>query len=288
LLFNCFLFIDRITSRSNFIVNRLAFPPYLHPQVQEILTQRLSSLSLPAFNAKVIEYIARKAVTTVCDLRAALQICQASIQMYRDTLISTHGKTQAGTDGNANPGGGNGISSDVLMIFEYVKQAANKYRLHPLIAKVSLADELSKAIIITFVKYRRLMCGEDYSSAADMDIETAWLRFQDLMDKVEMNRFYYTNAQKAAASGSSSSSGPGEFVPQEEVVDSSQQQITLQRPPYHIFCQSVQRLQAEYGFLECHFSSRYHVTMYRVTNNLQYTDLIAALSQDPWKQFVIV
>lgn len=264
--------------------------------MQEILTQRLSSLSLPAFNTKVIEYIARKAVTTVCDLRAALQICQASIQMYRDTLMTTQLKTQLPTETNSGGTAGNGISSDVLMIFEYVKQAANKYRLHPLIAKVSLADELSKAIIITFVKYRRLVCGEDYSAAADMDCETAWLRFQDLMDKVEMNRFYYTNVQKVAVTSSGSASSTtavsavqGEFVPQEEAVESTQQQqITLQRPPYHIFCQSVQRLQSEYGFLECHFSSRYHVMMYRVTNNLQYTDLIAALSQDPWKQFVIV
>ena len=49
---------------------------YNTTQIKDILLARLADLSLAIFDAKSMEFLARKAASVAGDLRAALKMCQ--------------------------------------------------------------------------------------------------------------------------------------------------------------------------------------------------------------------
>ena len=75
---------SRVASRFDNSMTRLVFTAYEYAQIQEILQGRLDELGLTFLNKSSMELIGRKAATVAGDLRAALKICQRTIELYRD------------------------------------------------------------------------------------------------------------------------------------------------------------------------------------------------------------
>ncbi len=58
-------------------MSRLAFQPYKHEEIHEILTSRLAGLSCVDVDA--VELISRKVAAVSGDLRKALEICRRAV-----------------------------------------------------------------------------------------------------------------------------------------------------------------------------------------------------------------
>ena len=69
--------INRVASRIG--LTRLTFSPYTHQQLQEIVTARLSGLSV--FDKDAIQLVARKVASLSGDARRALDICRRATGM---------------------------------------------------------------------------------------------------------------------------------------------------------------------------------------------------------------
>lgn len=277
----------RVESRAKLLINRLIFSPYTHEQVKEILEERLSALSLSAFDNKAREFVARKASSTAGDLRAALKICQTTIEMYREFMLQQEKdqKLQKVPAGNVNT---------LSKIFAIVNAAVNRYKETPFISMVSRMSQLEKAIILCFCKHRKLICGgDDHSTLAGLTMLMAWDRFQDLLQKISADDFYTnqnntttTGTSTSTASANSNSSAP----PASSNVATTVQKISLRCPPLSVFQQCLARLEGS-GILNT--STAYRpcgrpVVHYHVSSSFLYSDFVAAINQDPLSRFVSI
>lgn len=87
--------INRVSSRIG--LTRLTFSPYTHQQLQEIVTARLSGLSV--FDNDAIQLVSRKVASLSGDARRALDICRrateiAQAQQSTHFLFKTLSKSQ--------------------------------------------------------------------------------------------------------------------------------------------------------------------------------------------------
>ena len=69
--------INRVSSRIG--LTRLTFSPYTHQQLQEIVTARLSGLSV--FDNDAIQLVSRKVASLSGDARRALDICRRATEI---------------------------------------------------------------------------------------------------------------------------------------------------------------------------------------------------------------
>ena len=77
--------INRVASRIG--LTRLTFSPYTHQQLQEIVTARLSGLSV--FDKDAIQLVARKVASLSGDARRALDICRRATGIDNDFKFSS-------------------------------------------------------------------------------------------------------------------------------------------------------------------------------------------------------
>lgn len=160
-------------------MNRLTFHPYKFNEVQQILQHRLSELKLDTFDKASIEFMARKAETVGGDLRAALKICQRTIELFRDQLAEEQQAKRASKVQRVVEeveGVGNSVSasqaaaasaaitaatatvkprSNFDKIKEMVLKAVESYKQNPFIAVVARSTQLEKVILIILVRSRR-------------------------------------------------------------------------------------------------------------------------------------
>jgi Cdc6-like AAA superfamily ATPase len=142
----------RVASRLS-ALERVMFGPYSFDQVRDILNNRLKELNLNIFNVSMMELLARKASSVAGDLRAALKICQRSIEIFRDENILR----------NIHE-----IDSNIITT------ATNEYKGSPMIKTVSLAPALDKAIILTMCK------NYNVNGETETILNVLWDRLQDL------------------------------------------------------------------------------------------------------------
>jgi len=111
----------------------MIFGTYSFEQIENILKNRLKALNLPdeIFADKTMELLARKASAVAGDLRAALKICQRSIEIFREQRSTTSIDKIDGT---------------------IVNMATNEYKGSPMMATISNACALDKAVILTMCK----------------------------------------------------------------------------------------------------------------------------------------
>lgn len=87
--------INRVASRIG--LTRLTFSPYTHQQLQEIVTTRLSGLSV--FDKDAIQLVSRKVASLSGDARRALDICRRATEIAQrtgpKTLVSILHVTEA-------------------------------------------------------------------------------------------------------------------------------------------------------------------------------------------------
>lgn len=123
----------RVASRLQASMERMIFGTYSYEQVESILKNRLLELNLPSeiFEEKTLELLARKASSVAGDLRAALKICQRSIELFRDQ--SSTRKIDK-------------IDNIIVNV------ATNEYKGSPMMATISNGCALDKAVILTMCK----------------------------------------------------------------------------------------------------------------------------------------
>lgn len=271
----------RVESRTIINIQRQIFQPYNYSQVNEIIEKRLINLHLKYFDKKAIEFISRKASNTVSDLRAALQICQTTLAMFRDFLTNHHLEND---DNNSN---NNSNTVDMKKyskeIFTMIGLAVDKYKAAPFVAVIAQLCDLYKAIMIVFCKHRRLVCGGDeHSPVAGMTMIMAWEKFTDFMNKIQTDDFYRSNG--GGGGGSSSAN-----VVDDRSSLSSTGRILLQLPPIAIFQDALTNL-TKRALLSATVSYRpcgRPIIVYHLNSALLYSDVLAALNHTPWHRFLI-
>ena len=158
---------ERLTTRvaSRVQMERLRFLPYTHEQIKEILEGRLEDLGPKLFEKGSMEFVSRRASTIAGDLRAALKICQRTIELYRDQEIRLAKATSVSGD----------ILKEKKSIMNLVNTAANEYRMSPMMATVTKACTLDKAILVAACKHFRVTGDNDVSP------DVLWERLEDLL-----------------------------------------------------------------------------------------------------------
>ena len=279
--------VGRVESRARLLINRLIFSPYSHEQVKEILEERLSALSLSAFDSKAREFVARKASSTAGDLRAALKICQTTIEMYRDFIMQQEQDKKSNKSGTNNSVPST-TTSNLSKIFALVNAAVNRYKETPFISVVSRMSQLEKAIILCFCKHRKLICGgDDHSALAGMTMLMAWDRFVDLIRKIGTDDFYNTNNATVSSTTASATAAAG---PNKTISSTNSAKITLKCPPIQVFQQCLAKLEGT-GVLNTTTSYRpcgRPVIHYHVSSSFLYSDFVAAVNNDPLSRFVAI
>jgi hypothetical protein len=249
----------RVQSRATNNISREIFQAYKSEQIEIILGKRLEKLSLKHFGPVQINYIARKTSSTVNDLRAALQICQTTLQIYRERLQAPSLTEMAHRD-----------------VFKIVSEACDKYKGTPFVSVIGQLCELYKAILIVFCKHRRIVCGgDDHSVAAGLTAIMAWEKFQDFMDKVKTDAFFNSKARD----GNSHS----------ESTAASKKTVKLRIPPYSIFQEALQQMHQQRLFSMTRSTRPCgRVTViYHLNSALLYSDLLAALKDDVWDKYLL-
>jgi len=195
----------------------MIFKAYEHEQIREILEERLSALGLSIFNKVSLEMVSRRAATVAGDLRAALKICQRTIELHRDqeagqvrllaefeeakralATAEAHAfnltSSQSYTAANAGaprlsqaqaPGPTHTAHSAGLRepppgksLMMLVKQAADEYKESPMMATVNRLCAIDKAILISVCKHLRASNDETEITAAAL-----WDRLGDLLHR---------------------------------------------------------------------------------------------------------
>lgn len=185
-------------------MNRLTFHPYKFDEVQQILQHRLNELQLEAFDSSCIQFMARKAETVGGDLRAALKICQRTIELFRDQLTEEEKqqqKQQQITDSKDSPSKKQRLNesstntsvppmsqltqatkpkTNFQKIALLVNKAIDAYKQNPFIAVVSRATQLEKIILIILVRSRK---HDDTENPDAIDSEKGLMLF-DISERV--------------------------------------------------------------------------------------------------------
>ena len=300
-------------------ISRLIFKPYNHEQIKEILELRLSELNLEAFDQRAREFVARKAATVAGDLRTALKICQRTIEMYRDQNLEQERQTKknmkmpslrlqqqqcevisiAAATATGSDIGANGESSSSIAkpsgrtVMAMVKDAVEQYKATPFVATVSRACQLDKAILIVMGKYRHITGGGEGDDGGGLDtsmtFDDIWERVGDLVHKIDAERYLTAGAGAgptiavAAAVVAPRTAGSAGVI-----TNTSKTVLYLYMPPMSVFQQALQRL-CDQGLVEHSASWRLlagpRSIVYNLNRSFSYSDLLAALSQDPMMKF---
>lgn len=275
----------RINSRTEAAIERVIFRPYNFEQIQQILGQRLTDLQLEALDERLRLCIARRAASVAGDLRAALKICQRTIDLYRD-WVAERRRLKALPGKGSSSGGGAGSKADeagAITFGEFnllVKEAANSYVGTPFIATTARACQLDKAILAVMGRHRQSVSGgEGAINEAAMTCDAIWERLCDITQKIDAERYLngtstaQVSVTGAGAAGSTSSG-----------VVASQ----LRQPPFSIFTQALDRL-CNQGIVVR--ASTWKVVqgprsvLYSLHPAFTYSDLTAALNGDPMLRF---
>ena len=179
---------ERLTTRvaSRVQMDRLRFNPYSHDQIKEILEERLKELGPSIFEKGALSFVARKAATVAGDLRAALKICQRAIEMARDQKqrIDKYNATKEASSKADTP------SFDIYRVNQQQPQLAEpecksimnlinvataEYRQSPMMATVSRACTLDKALLVAACKHFRL------TGETEISLDVLWGRLEDLL-----------------------------------------------------------------------------------------------------------
>lgn len=210
----------RVTSRLGITMERMIFMAYSYQQIREILEGRLSDLSLKIFDNSSLELVSRKAATVAGDLRAALKICQRTIELYRDQqTVTAKGASNGSSSGGGNHGSGTGSSTgssscggaaadDKKTMMALVKIAADEYRESPLLATITRACLLDKSILVVMWRHFKS------SGQQEMTLDVIWHRLEDLLLTARANP-----------------------------------RMTLQKPPLVVFVEAIERM-VEQGILK--------------------------------------
>jgi origin recognition complex subunit 1 len=246
---------ERLTTRvaSRVQMERLRFQPYSHDQIKEILEGRLEDLGPKIFEKGSMEFVSRRASTVAGDLRAALKICQRTIELYRDqeqrlakAASSSSSAVAPSVSVTAAPAAPAAPEKKTIMAL--VNAAANEYRMSPMMATVTKACTLDKAILIAACKHFRV------TGDTDISPDVLWERLEDLL-------FAMRNTPN----------------------------FTLLSPPQAIFEEAMSRL-LDQGMLKrtgsklinCSSSARQGFFGFR----LEVTDIAIALKDDPLMRFL--
>jgi Cdc6-like AAA superfamily ATPase len=198
----------RVASRVNVTMDRMVFKAYEHEQIRVILCERLEELQLSIFNKTTLEMVSRKAATVAGDLRAALKICQRTIELYRDQdekhqRLAAEYEIAKSVWTEAQAAAFNAQSSQSYTaamssttndaawsapepqapappksIMMLVKVAADEYKESPMMATVARLCAIDKAILVAICKHIR-NSNDENEIAADM----LWDRLGDLLQR---------------------------------------------------------------------------------------------------------
>jgi hypothetical protein len=279
----------RLNSRTEASIERTIFRPYNYEQILEILSRRLADLRLDALDDKLRQMIARKAASVAGDLRAALKICQRTIELYRDAVnerrrqkrvagrVAAAGSTGSTSTGDSSDPGA--ISLKEFMVL--AKEAANSYTQTPFIAATARACQLDKAILAVLGRHRQSVSGgEGTINEAAMTCDAVWERLCDITQKIDAERYL---ARTSAASSSSTNGGAaGQPSPPANSVSQ------LRQPPFPIFVQALDRLCSQGILVQ---ANTWKVVLgprsvlYSLHPNFTFSDLSAALSGDPMLRY---
>ncbi|KAJ1433861.1 P-loop containing nucleoside triphosphate hydrolase protein [Ochromonadaceae sp. CCMP2298] len=274
----------RLSSRAAEVgISRLIFEPYNHEQIKEILEKRLSELDLKAIDSRAREFIARKAAAVAGDLRAALRICQRTVEKYRD--LSQEMDMLAKAKKSRGGGGGGGASIGFKEIIGIAKEAVDGYKTTPFLATAARACQLDKALLVVMGRHRQQVTGgEGESPEASMTCDSIWERLHDLLQKIEAERYFVGGGDK----------GPGTGVAVVGVcVDAGAgvggiAHLHLHAPPFAVFTQALARL-CRHGIVLQAPSWKLlggpRSLLYSLHCNFSYSDLLAALAGDPLFKF---
>ena len=148
---------------------RKVFKPYSYDQIKEILVTRLSELKLSAFDAKATEFVARKASNVAGDLRTALKICQRTIVLLREHVLSSlpaHSPIDETDDMPKKKQKKNSrletaqrlknstVETTMSIVMQKIKIAVEEFKESPFIATATRACLLDKAILLILCKNR--------------------------------------------------------------------------------------------------------------------------------------
>jgi hypothetical protein len=271
---------NRLNSRTDVGIDRIIFRPYNFEQIQEILSRRLAELQLDAINDKAREIVSRKAASVAGDLRAALKICQRTIEMYRDLVMQ---RKQQRTMGNSS-GSSSAEAAAVTFkdIVNIVKEAADSYKETPFIATTARACQLDKAILAAMGKHRQTMgFGEGALNDAALTCDGIWDRLRDITQKIDAERYLLqgTNADSSSSSESKQTGGAGH----------GSYALTLRLPPYPVFMQAIERLCNQGILIKAPtwkiVSGGPRSVLYSLHSSFAYSDMIAAFNGDPMLKF---
>ncbi len=262
---------QRVASRVDMTMDRMIFKAYEHEQIKEILTERLSELQLSVFTKTSLELVSRKAATVAGDLRAALKICQRTIELHRDqeeklermkaeyeAAKATLSQKQAEALNTQSPEKyaqtlktletslpPSPPVADNLM--KLVKIAADEYKQSPMMATVTRLCAVDKAILVALCNHLR-----NSNDETQIDAETLWTRTSDLLRKA----------------------GTKEGVPRQ--------------PPPYIFNEALERLVEQGLLIQLGSSSRDGSSQQAgpFSLRLEFTDVVAALKGSPLLDFI--
>ena len=238
------------------------------------------------------EIISRKAASVAGDLRAALRICQKTIEMYRDLtnkrkqLFNSNMNNSTSTSTTTNSTTTNTTTTTVAFkdFVHIVKEATESYKQNPFLAVTSRACLLDKAIILIFGKHRQQTSGtEGNLNTAAMTADAIWERLCDLIEKIHAEKVLSiidtnTTTTNTTANTSSSSSTSAATATTNNLTLS---QPYLYQPTYKIFEQSIVRL-CQQGIITkaTHFKMAQgpNSILYSLHSSFEYSDIVASLN----------
>ncbi len=280
---------SRVASRIALSMDRMIFRAYEHAQIKEILEERLGELQLTFLTKASLELISRKAATVAGDLRAALKICQRTIELHRDCEEKYHRlkieyekKNIEYLEKQAKFVNDQSVQSysnsmDVAALDEstapqapppprtlmnLVSTAAAEYKESPMMATVSRLCTLDKAILIAICKHHRATDETEISS------QGLWDRLTDLIQALSRPRAETANGNGNAVATDAPLFQPPVFI-YDEALDRLLEQGLLTQVGKGRGVGSLD------GTLRGPFSLR-----------LEFTDVMVALKGDHMLNFV--
>ena len=205
------------------------------------------------------------------DLRAALRICQKTIELYRDEALlrSRKGnqylmKIKASSSSSISTAGLDlsGLVSK-KEIMDMVRAAVDLYSDTGFIATVTNSCQLDKAILMVMCQHKHSTTGGEVASDASMDCDHIWRLLCELTASISSERLR---------------SPPVEPI------------IHLYEPPHGVFMQSLARLCGQ-GLVVRGASWKLldgpRSVPYNVHESFSYSDLVASLKEDPLSRFIL-